>query len=96
MTQQLDPSPHNELGKGILDPEVEQKLLAEGCTYARRVFGGGFYRTEDGQRYFFRTAKTPINAIATNLFAGLVKMSIRYGTDQKATEAGANTVRLFV
>ena len=68
MTQQLDPSSRNELGKGILDPETEQRLLAQGVTYARRVFGGGgFYKTEDGQRYFLSTATTPINLIAANV-----------------------------
>jgi len=57
----LDPSPRNELGKNILDPSVEEKLLAEGYTYARRV-----YRS-DGH-YHLRIAKAPIRLIATEIF----------------------------
>ncbi len=34
----LDPHPTNELGKGILDPEMEAKLLADGVIWANRVF----------------------------------------------------------
>lgn len=60
----LDPSPRNELGKGILDPAEEQKLLADGYTYARRVFA------PDGQ-FHLRVAKSDIATIATNLFASI-------------------------
>jgi hypothetical protein len=60
MTQQLDPSPRNELCKGLLDPEIEQRLLAQGATYAKRVFH------PDG-KFHLRTATTPINAIAANV-----------------------------
>lgn len=56
----LDSSPRNELGKGILDPAVESKLLAAGIIYARRVFH------PDG-RYHLRTATTPIAAVAANV-----------------------------
>jgi hypothetical protein len=56
----LDTSPRNELGKGILDPVVESKLLAAGVIYARRVFHA------DG-KFHLRTATTPINAIAANI-----------------------------
>lgn len=56
----LDTSPRNELGKGILDPAVESKLLAAGVIYARRVFHA------DG-KFHLRTATTPINAIAANI-----------------------------
>jgi hypothetical protein len=38
MTQQLDPSPRNELCKGLLDPEIEQRLLAQGATIPSRLF----------------------------------------------------------
>lgn len=33
----LDPHPLNELGKGILAPDVEAKLLAEGVIFATTV-----------------------------------------------------------
>lgn len=56
----LDQSPRNELGKGILDPAVESKLLAAGVIYARRVF------QPDG-KYHLNTATTPISAIAANV-----------------------------
>jgi len=56
----LDPSPYNELGKGILDPAVECKLLAAGITYAERVFH------PDG-KFHLRTATTPIDVIAVNV-----------------------------
>lgn len=57
MTKQLEPSPRNELCKGILDQETEQRLLAQGYTYARRVYH------PDG-KYHLRTATTPIDEIA--------------------------------
>ena len=56
----LDPSPYNELGKSILDPETEQQLLERGITYAERVFH------PDG-KYHLRTATTPIDEIAVNV-----------------------------
>jgi hypothetical protein len=56
----LDPSPRNELGKGILDPAVESKLLAAGVSYARRIFH------PDG-KFHLNTATTPINLIAANI-----------------------------
>lgn len=56
----LDTSPRNELGKGILDPAVEAKLLAAGVTYARRIF------QPDG-KFHLRTATTPISAVAANV-----------------------------
>lgn len=57
----LDPSPRNELGKNILDPSVEAELLAEGYTYARRVYHA------DGN-YHLRLAKAPIRLIAAEIF----------------------------
>lgn len=56
----LDLSPRNELGKDILGPAVESKLLAAGVTYARRVFHA------DG-KFHLRTATTPISAVAANV-----------------------------
>ena len=56
----LDPSPYNELGKGVFDPETEQRLLAQGVTFAERVFH------PDG-KYHLRTATTPIDEIAVNV-----------------------------
>ena len=56
----LDPSPYNELGKGILDPAVESELLAAGFIYAERIFH------PDG-KFHIRIAKTPINLIAANI-----------------------------
>lgn len=58
----LDPSPYNELGKGVFDPETEQKLLEKGVTYAERVF-------HPNGKYHLRTATTPIDEIAVNVLA---------------------------
>lgn len=33
----LDASPDNELGKGLLDPAIEARLRAKGTLYARRI-----------------------------------------------------------
>jgi hypothetical protein len=41
----LDPHPLNELGRGILDPTVEAKLLASGVVFARTV------RTKTGKSF---------------------------------------------
>ncbi len=76
----LDPSPQNELGKGILDPELEQRLLADGYIYARRVF--------HGKGYFLNLAKSPIRAIATKIFADLLAFQMKHpapgqGEEQK-------------
>lgn len=65
----LDTSPHNELGKGILDPAVENKLLAAGVIYARRV-------THPDGKFHLRTATTPINTIAANVLKPAARRQI--------------------
>ncbi len=59
----LDQSPHNELGKGVLDPEQEQRLLAQGFVYAKRVFHGD-------NSYHLRLSKSPIRPIANDITFG--------------------------
>jgi hypothetical protein len=72
----LDTSPRNELGKNILDPAVESKLLAAGVIYARRVFHA------DG-KFHLRTATTPINIIAANVLKPPINSTLVSNYEQK-------------
>lgn len=72
----LDQSPYNELGKGILDPAVESRLLAAGVIYARRVFH------PDGKQHL-RTATTPIKPIAANVLKPPINSTLVSNYEQK-------------
>lgn len=57
-TPELDPHPDNILGRGILKPTEEAKLLSEGLVFAT------YLTTEDGHR-FLLCGKRPIAVVAT-------------------------------
>jgi len=40
ISPQLDPDPRNELGRGLIDTEVEAWLLSRGTVFAMRLPGG--------------------------------------------------------
>ncbi len=70
----LDPNPLNELGKGILDAAVEEKLLAQGIVFAQTV------HWQHGQ--YLRTSKRPIlqcYADAIKSFAEVERNRVLYG-----------------
>ena len=69
MIQQLDPSPRNELGKGILDPAQEKALLEQGYIYARRIF------LPNGKSHL-RLAKTSIKDIANRIALDALRQQI--------------------
>ncbi len=52
---QLDPSSLNELGRSILDPALEARLIARGIVYARRR------PSADGKRTVLTTSRRPLS-----------------------------------
>jgi len=69
MTQQLDPNPRNELGKGILDPAQEKQLLEQGYIYARRIF------LPNGKSHL-RLSKSPIKDVANRIALDALKFQL--------------------
>ncbi len=65
----LDPNPLNELGKGILDPEVEAKLVERGIVFAQTV------TRPDGATYL-RTARRPITQCYADAISVLMRARI--------------------
>jgi hypothetical protein len=62
----LDPNPLNELGKGILDPKVEARLIERGIVFAQTV------TRPDGATYL-RTARRPITQCHADAISALMR-----------------------
>lgn len=56
----LDAHPKNELGKDVLDPGTEAKLLADGMVFARRL-------TDATGHTFIFCGKRPLTEFATDM-----------------------------
>ena len=63
----LDPNPLNELGKGILDPTVEAKLIERGIVFAQTI------TRPDGATYL-RTARRPITQCYADAITSLMRV----------------------
>lgn len=57
----LDPNPENILGKGILPPEKEAKIIARGCVFAKFVTAQG--------KSILVTFRRPHDEILADLFS---------------------------
>lgn len=60
--KQIDPNPNNLLGKGILPPDEEAKLLAEGCIYAE------YFYPKSGRPPIIVASKRPYIEAVNELF----------------------------
>lgn len=67
----FDPHPANLLGKNILDPSLETRILAEGCTFARIIDHGNGKTSVQG------TVGAP-GEVATRMFLDAAQRRRKY------------------
>lgn len=80
--QPLDAHPLNELGKGLLDPDVEAKLLAEGVVFAAIV-----RPSNPKVPPYLTTSRRPIADVATEALSDAYRRGLLGGASQPAAES---------
>lgn len=73
----LDPHPTNELGKGVIDPAAEARVLARGGVFARRL------TTKFGDTFLVWTSR-PLATVATDMALAACAFQRRYAKQPAA------------